>query len=100
MLTAIATLKANPGKEAELQAALTTLVAAVKENEQGQTLIYTCHVADNDPATFIMYEVYADDAAFAAHGKTPHMAAFAGGLRELVAGKIDVVRLTPVARVD
>lgn len=100
MIYAIATLKAVAGKEDELKAALTEMVGEVKAKEKGQTITYTLHVSEKDPTTFVMYEVYADADAFAAHGKTEHMAAFGGKLRGLLDGRVDVVKLNALASVD
>lgn len=100
MIYAVATLKAVQGKEDELKAALTEMVGQVKAKEQGKTLTYSLHVSETDPTTFVMYEVYADADAFAAHGKTEHMAAFGGKLRGMLDGKVDVVRMTKLTGVD
>jgi quinol monooxygenase YgiN len=56
---------------------------------------------DNKAANvFYFIEAYADDAALADHGKTPHMAAFGGKIGGILAGRPEITRLTPVASVD
>ena len=100
MLTVIATLKANPGKEDELKAVLTEMIAAVKANEAGKALVYSLHTTDSDPTAFVFYETYSDEAAFDAHGKTEHMAKMGGSLRGLLAGRPEIVRLTRIASLE
>ena len=58
-------LQAQPGRGAELAAAFDDLNDAVA-NEPG-TITFTMHAARDDPDTLLFYEVYADDAALAAH---------------------------------
>ena len=100
MITVLATLKANPGKEDELKAVLTEMIGNVKEKEAGKALVYSLHTTDSDPSAFVFYELYADEEAFAAHGKTEHMAAMGTQLKGLLAGRPEIVRLTRVASVD
>lgn len=99
MITIVAKLQANPGKEDELRAVLTEMVGNVKEKEAGKALAYSLHVADNDPTLFLFYEQYADAAALDAHGKTEHMAAMGGKLRGLLAGRPVIERYTQIAGV-
>ena len=100
MITLVAKLQAQPGKEDELRAALTTMVAAVKANEAGAVPTYSLHVSDEDPTMFMFYEQYASAEAFDAHAKTPHMAEFGGKLRGLLAGRIALERYTQIAGVQ
>ena len=101
MLTVVAKLQAAPGKESELKEALTKMVASVKANEAGKVPTYSVHVSADDPATFLFYEQYADDDAFAAHGKTDHMGALnqaiVGG--QLLGGRPTIERYTWLAGV-
>ena len=102
MLTVVAKLQAAPGKEEELKAALTKMVAAVKANEQGKAVAYSLHTANDDPATFLFYEQYADDDAVKAHGATEHMGALNSAIREggLLAGRPTIERYTKIAGVE
>lgn len=82
MFTVIATLKVQAGKEDALVAGMQKMVAHVQANEPG-TLTYVLHRSTADPATFVVYEVYADQAAFATHGASEPMREFfklAGGI--------------------
>lgn len=100
MITIVAKLQAQPGKEAELRAALTEMVAAVKEKEAGAVPTYSLHVSDTDPTTFLFYEVYRDAEAFEAHGKTDHMRALGAKLAGLLGGRPVIERFTRIASVD
>lgn len=98
MITIVAKLQAASGKEDELKAALTKMVAAVKANEAGVPT-YSLHVAKDDPATFLFYEQYASAEAQEAHGKTPHMAELGASLRGLLAGRPSIESYTQIAGV-
>jgi len=99
MITVVAKLQANPGKEAELAAVLTKMVGNVKQNEAGKVLTYSLHTSNDDPTLFLFYEQYSDEAALEAHGKTPHMQEMGGSLRGLLAGRPVIERYTQVAGV-
>ena len=100
MITLVATLKANPGKEDELKAALTTMVGNVKDKEKPGVVAYSLHQSDTDPTSFTFYEAYASEAALEAHGKTEHMAAMGASLRGLLAGRPEIQRMTRIASID
>jgi quinol monooxygenase YgiN len=38
--------------------------------------VYRVHRSTQDPDAFLFYEIYADDAAFAAHRASPHLAQY------------------------
>jgi quinol monooxygenase YgiN len=96
-ITVIAKLKVQPGKEAEFEAACKEMIATVKTSEPG-TLAYVLHKNLKDPTEFIYYEVYQDQAALDAHGKTDHMKTFGGKIGALLAGRPEISRLEEVAR--
>lgn len=52
-------------------------------------------VAEDQPNRVLLYEIYDDPAAFDAHLKTPHLAAFRGAIEPLVLSR-QVRRLTRV----
>ncbi len=62
----MSTMRAQPGRRDELLAILGELVAAAEADEPG-TLAYTFHTVDDDPDAVISYELFANDAALAAH---------------------------------
>ncbi len=100
MITIVAKLQAAPGKEAEVESAFRTMVAAVKANEKGPVVSYSLHRLDSDPTTFLFYEQYADEAALAAHGKSEHMATLNGALRGNLAGRPTIERYTKLTGLD
>jgi len=67
MPSVIATIKVKEDKMDEAKSLFKKLVEGVEANEPG-TLAYIPHQRKDEPATFIFYEKYADDAAFATHG--------------------------------
>ena len=99
MITIVATLKAQPGKEAELQAALEEMIPQVREKEAGKVTAYALHTRDDDPSTFLFYEQYASADALAAHGTTDHMKALGAKLAGLLAGRPEIGRYTQVASI-
>ncbi|MEO9254898.1 MAG: putative quinol monooxygenase [Tepidiformaceae bacterium] len=99
MITIVAKLQANAGKEDELAAVLKKMVAAVKQNEAGKVPTYSLHTSKNDPTLFMFYEQYADAAAFEAHGKTEHMKEMGGSLAGLLAGRPVIEQYESIATV-
>lgn len=75
VLTIVAKLRAAKGKGDALAALLIEQAAVVRAEEPG-CLVYRPHRSTKDPDLFLFYEAYADDAAFEAHRKAPHLAAF------------------------
>jgi quinol monooxygenase YgiN len=92
----IATLKVQPGKEDDFIAAAKKMIDYVTANEPG-TKAYTVNRSTADPTTFVFYEVYADQAAFAAHGGSPAMAEFFGAAGTLLAGRPDIAMFEEIA---
>ncbi|PYM44027.1 MAG: hypothetical protein DME12_01705 [Candidatus Rokuibacteriota bacterium] len=89
VLTVVATLSAKPGKGDELAAILREQVAAVRKAEP-DCLVYRLHRSKKNPDLFLFYEQYRSDAAFDAHRKAPHLAAFRARRDPLVAGPPEV----------
>lgn len=96
MITVLAKLQANPGKEDELKAILSHMVSQVGEKEAGRVVRYSLHTSDKEPGLFLFYEQYADQAALDAHGKTEHMAAMGASLKDLLAGRPVIERYTQI----
>lgn len=82
-LTVLATIIARPGKEAELRALLTSLLAPTRQ--EAGCLNYDLHVAPDDPAKFLFHENWVSQAHLDAHLKTPHLTAALRRLEELAA---------------
>ena len=91
VLTVVATLRAASNKGDALAALLAEQAAVVLRDEPG-CLVYRAHRSTSDPDLFLFYEAYEDEAAFEAHRKAPHLAAYrARRDREgLVEGAVDV----------
>ena len=86
MLTVIAKIKVKADKAETFEAEAKKMIAHVKANEPG-TLTYTLHRSTADATTYVFYEVYQDQAAFAQHGGSPAMQAFFGAMRGIVDGR-------------
>jgi quinol monooxygenase YgiN len=100
MISIIAKLTVQDGKEDEFKAAGAEMVAGVKATEQGRTMMYTLTQNKKTSTEFFFIEGYADDDALAEHGKSPHMAAFGGKIGGLLAGRPEIIRLDTVASMD
>jgi quinol monooxygenase YgiN len=77
-------MRAHPGRRAELLELLRELVDAAETDEPG-TLVYVMHETADDPDTVVSYELFADDAALAAHRDSAVVASAMPRLNELVA---------------
>ncbi|MBI5947088.1 MAG: antibiotic biosynthesis monooxygenase [Chloroflexi bacterium] len=99
MITIVAKLQANAGKEDDLRAILTEMVGNVKKHEAGKAVAYSLHTSDTDPTLFMFYEQYASAEALAAHGQTDHMKAMGGKLGGILAGRPVIERYTQIAGV-
>jgi quinol monooxygenase YgiN len=73
----IATWTAKPD-EVDAVAAGLTRITPLAQGEPGN-LQYTVHRDPADPAVFVIYEQYADEAAFQAHVDAPHFKEIALG---------------------
>ena len=70
-ITIVATFQARPGKEAELRAALTGLLAPTRA--EAGCINYDLHAAPDDPSKFLFYENWASKVHHEVHDKTPHV---------------------------
>jgi len=77
-------MRAHPGRRAELLEVLRDLVDAAAADEPG-TLVYVMHEAADDPDVVVSYELFADEAALAAHRDSAVVAAVMPRLNALVA---------------
>ena len=95
MITQVAKFKLNMDKEDEGLHALKELCAAVEQNEPG-VLAYICHRSSKNPDQLLFFEVYKDEEAMKAHGKTPHMGKLRAAFATLFRGPLEVTRLDRV----
>jgi quinol monooxygenase YgiN len=93
----IAKIKAKPGSEKALEDAFRDMIKKVRAAEPG-CLTYILHKSNDDPTTFVWYETYTDDAAFATHRKTDHMKEMGARIANLLAEKPQIELLTELDR--
>jgi quinol monooxygenase YgiN len=93
-VTIVAKIKAKQGSEQQLEQAFRAMISKVRGEPGTET--YVLHRSVQDPTTFVFYEVYKDQAAFEAHGKTPHMAELGNALRGNIDGRPQIDILTVV----
>jgi quinol monooxygenase YgiN len=93
MPSIIATLRVNPDRIEDAKKLFAELATGVRQNEPG-TKAYVFHQRKDDPAAFVVYEKYADEAAFKAHqaNLAQHGARFAG----ILAGRPEIVVLEEI----
>ncbi|MFT4219044.1 MAG: putative quinol monooxygenase [Microbacterium sp.] len=72
-----ATWIAKPGEEATVRTALEHLSPASR-TEPGN-VYYQAYQSPDEPNVFRIFEVYADEEAFTAHGRSPHFEQWALG---------------------
>src|ERR1700690_413585 len=70
-LTVVATFQARHGKESELSAALTGLLAPTRQ--EAGCLNYDLHQSPQEPARFLFHENWRSKDALDAHLKSPHV---------------------------
>lgn len=87
-LTVIARVRAKPGMEPRLRAALIALVAPTR-SEAG-CLNYDLHESIDDPAQFVFYEDWTSRQALDIHSRSPHIFAFRERAKELLAGPTEI----------
>ncbi len=86
MITVIARLQVQPGKESTFEAEAAKMVEHVKANEPGTT-VYLCYRSQADPTVYVFYEQYTDQGAFGAHGTSSAMQTFFGAMGGVLAGR-------------
>ena len=80
-LTVMAIFHARPGKEAELRAVLTGLLAPTRA--EAGCLNYDLHGAPGDSGLFLFHENWTNQAALDAHLQSPHINALLPRVNEL-----------------
>ena len=96
LLTVIAYLRAAPGKEDDLRAALESLVEPTRR-EAGY-VNYDLHEDVEHPGTFFFYENWESAAHLDAHLTAPHLTRFAGVMGDLLdENGLTITRLRRIA---
>jgi quinol monooxygenase YgiN len=93
MPTVVATIKVKEDKIEEAKSFLKDLAAGVLDNEPG-TLAYVIHQRKDDPLSFVVYEKYESDEAFAIHGK--NLAAKGAELVSIMDGRPEIVMMDEI----
>jgi quinol monooxygenase YgiN len=91
----VATIKIKPDTNAAFEAVATELMAAVRANEPGNKVYQFCK-SKTDPSTYVVLEIYADQAAVEAHGKSEHFRTIGAKMGPCMAGRPDVQYLDTV----
>ena len=73
MYSLVVQMEVRPGSREEFLAGMTANAEAAVRDEPGCLRFDVCSV-DDDPTRFVLYELYADAAAFADHKVAPHFA--------------------------
>jgi quinol monooxygenase YgiN len=63
--------RAKAGQSEAVAAAMAEMVEQVERHEPGCLMFHVCR-ANHDADVFLLYEQYADEAAFAAHSAAPY----------------------------
>ena len=95
LLTVIASMRAKPGKEQELEDVLRALVAPTAA-EAGY-VNYDLHRGVEDPAQFFFYENWESAEHLDAHLQAPHLQQALGRIDELLDGGLTITRLRRIA---
>jgi quinol monooxygenase YgiN len=85
----VATIKIQAGKNAEFEAVAKEMMAAVRANEPGNKVYQFCK-SKSDPTTYVVMELYADQAAMESHGKSDHFRSIGPKMGPFMAGRPDV----------
>ena len=93
MPSVIATIKVREDKIEEAKSLFKELAANTLKNESG-TLAYVPHQTKDAPTTFVFYEKYESDEAFAIHGK--NLAAVGKQFAGVMAGPPEIVHMEEV----
>lgn len=78
MIVLVARYHCKPGMGDQVAAALEQIAPIVRAEEPGCTL-YQANRSTENPDMFLLYELYADEAALQAHRETPHFKAIIEG---------------------
>jgi quinol monooxygenase YgiN len=79
----VAEIEIDPEQSEAYQAALTQQIEAAVRLEAGVLSLLAVRAKD-DPARILVFEVYADEAAYAAHIEMPHFAKYKRATKAMV----------------
>jgi quinol monooxygenase YgiN len=85
----VATIKIKPDTNEAFEAVAREMMAAVRANEPGNKLYQFCK-SKTEPTTYVVMELYNDQAALEAHGKSDHFRSIGPKMGPSMAGRPDV----------
>jgi len=85
----LATIKIKEGMNEAFEAVAKELMAAVRAGEPGN-LVYQFCKSKSDPTTYVVMEVYADQAAVEAHRNAEHFKLIGVKMGPVMAGRPDI----------
>jgi len=85
----VATIKIKPDTNEAFEAVAREMMAAVRANEPGNKLYQFCR-SKSEPTTYVVMELYADQASLEAHGKSDHFRSIGPKMGPSMAGRPDV----------
>jgi len=91
----IATLKVQEGKGTDFEAVFRDLAGEVRANEPGNKL-YQVFKSRKEANTYVVMEIYQDQAALETHGKSDHFKAAGPKIGPTMAGRPDIHYLDSV----
>lgn len=87
-VTVVAAFQAKPGKEAELEKALISLIAPTRK--EAGCINYDLHVSPEDAGKFLFHENWTTKAALDAHLKNTHIQGLLPRLNDLCVGMPEI----------
>ncbi|HJW41706.1 MAG TPA: putative quinol monooxygenase [Rhizomicrobium sp.] len=91
----LATIKIKEGTNAAFEAVAKELMAAVRANEPGNKIYQFCK-SKADATTYVVMEVYADQAAVEAHRNSDHFKTVGAKMGPSMAGRPEIQYLETV----
>ncbi|MGA1837190.1 putative quinol monooxygenase [Herbiconiux sp. 11R-BC] len=93
-ITIVGSLRAQPGKEAELGAALADVIDPTHAEEG--CLLYAVHQGVDDPTRFVIIEQWADQHALDVHVRSDYMSVLLSRAGDLLAEMPDSPKYAPL----
>ena len=91
----VATIKIKPGTNDAFEAVAKELMAAARAGEPGNQVYQFCK-SRTEPSTYVVLEIYSDQGALEAHGKSDHFRSIGAKMGPCMAGRPDVQYLDAV----
>ena len=89
MLAVVSKLKAQPGKEQQVQQALEEMVDAARALDP-PSKAYMVHRSEDDPAAFLIYEEHEDAGSHSRYAEDEELLKLGTALRESLMGPIEI----------